>query len=164
MKKSALHLFALLFVLSSFSPPAKGVSYVGNQGKITATFPSEYTNSARDGEAYTTTQATCTMDEQSYMISYTVHESDLSQTENLEDVSLNAFANAIGANIQSKETWKSKGLEGVKARMHSDESDAYIDYIVVFAGKVQYQFACYALGESWNEKKAKAFFKTIKVQ
>ena len=164
MKTQALLLFAILFVLSSFSPPAKGYTFESNKGKITATFPSEYTSSVTDGESYSTTQVTCILDDQSYMISFTIHETDLSLEEGLEDISLNAFANAIGGDILSKETWTAKGLEGVKARMYSEESSAYVDYIVVFKGDVQYQFACYALNEFWNEKKAKAFFKTIKIQ
>lgn len=164
MKSHTILLFSILFLLSSFSPPAKGFSYTSADGKVSASFPSEYTEKVTDGETYTTTQITSTVEGQSYMVSFTIHETDLSEEEGLEDISLNAFANAIAGDIQTKETWTYKGLEGVKARMYSEESTAYVDYIVIFKGDIQYQFACYALSESWTEKKATAFFKTIKIQ
>ena len=164
MKTPAILLIVIIFVLSSFSPPAKSYTYESDKGKISAAFPSEFESSVADGESYSTIQVTCTLDEQSYLLSYTIYETAVSKEEGLEGVVLTAFANAIGGDILSKEKWTTKGLEGVKARMYSEESTAYVDYIVVFKGDIQYQFACYALENAWNEKKAKAFFKTIQIQ
>lgn len=165
MKTPTIFLFAILFVLASFSPPAKGYTYSSVKGKLSATFPGIYLSEETAGESYVTTQATATVDEQSYMVSFTIHETDLSQQDGLEEISAEAFANAIGGEIQAKDVYKSKGSkDGLIVKMYNPENDAFVHYIVLFNDNIQYQFASYAVGDAWSEKKAKAFFKTIKLQ
>lgn len=165
MRILSVLLVALFLILSGFSPPAKGNSYKSALGKISATFPSEYSVSNSEGTTYKTTQITSTLDEQNYMVSFTIHETELSKEMSLEQISLDAFANAIGANITSQEKWTSKkGLEGIHAEMRSEESAAVINYTIVFNEDIQYQFAVYAVDNAYDEKKAKAFLKTVKLQ
>lgn len=161
MKKLFAPIFILFLIASAFAPGKKGSLYTSPDAAYSVVFPGTFTVDKSEGDSYVTTKVMGDADGVNYMTSSTIHETDLSSADNLEQVSLDAFTNKIAGNVIATSTWKNKNLVGLKATIISEENNMEMEYIIAIDGNIQYQFIVFTnLGE-YNTKAAKTFFKSI---
>lgn len=161
MKNLIAPIFILFLMASAFAPAKKGSLYTSPDAAYSVVFPGTFTVEKSEGESYITTKVMGEADGINYMTSSTIHETDLSSSSNLEQVSLDAFSNQIAGNVIATSTWKSKNLVGLKANIISEANNMEMEYIVAIDGNIQYQFIVFTNISAYNTKAAKTFFKSI---
>lgn len=161
MKKLIAPLFVLFLLASAFVPAKKGSLYTSPDAAFSVVFPASFTVDKTQGESYVTTKIMGEAEGINYMASSTIHETDLSTTDNLEQVSLEAFAERLSGNVLSTSSYKFKNIVGLKANIISEANNMEMEYIVVIDGNIQYQFIVFTNISEYNAKAAKSFFKSI---
>lgn len=158
-----ISMFAFLFLLASFAPPAK-IKYVTTEGKLMITFPASYDSQDMSTDDYTSIQTKAELEEQLFFVTYNIHQSELTDHEALAETSLNSFAEAMGGTITTQNTWQVKKNKGLKARIDIESLDLIADYGVVLVGQIQYQVAVVSGTAQWNQARSDAFFKSFKLK
>ncbi|MCB9081071.1 MAG: hypothetical protein H6555_05100 [Lewinellaceae bacterium] len=152
-----------VFPLGAINPPGKGFAYSSSAGKFSVVFPARYEVQTSEGEEVETTKISVTIDEQTFFASYTVHTVNLTDRDDLLEVSVDSFREQLNGTIQGKSAWKVKKESGLQAVMNLEEQDAKIQYHVLIVGQIQYQLVVVAPSGSFNQKAADAFIKSFKL-
>ncbi len=163
-KVSALLFICLALPLAAFNPASKGIHYNSSEARFSISFPADYTVDSDNSADIKTVKVMSTYNDQTFLVSYTIHTADVSDTEYLCEVSLNSFRESIAAEISEDLEWKLKKNKGLKAIMNIEEMDAQVEYYVIFSGQIQYQLAVVASYSLWDQKSADAFIKSFKLE
>jgi len=164
IQRTALALFALLFLFTSFAPSPKGFPYQSKEGKLSVVFPGDFTTERTKGNYHVTVKTTCMYNNQTYFVSYTIHSLELTDPLDLAEASYDSFITAVKGVMISKTEWKVKELEGIQAMIDLPESGSKLDYRVIIVGNIQYQLIALAANIDYNEKGAGSFFKSFKIE
>ena len=98
-------LLSTLFILFSISLQAQQKqSYSTDEGKFSISFPDAFTEEIDNNESTTIGKVTCILNEQTYMATYTLHTVELDGHDELEEVSIDSFGEAINATAKSTTT------------------------------------------------------------
>ena len=158
-------LILILFIGVSSLAPAKKYKYTSEEGKLSVTFPSDYSTSEETQEKYKSVQAQAISDEMVFLAIYTIHEEDITQSkEQLSEISFDAFMEGLNGTPTGKTSWKVKKNSGLKSAYEVPEKDLIGEYRVVLVGQIQYQITAVSPKGSWDEQKAQKFFKSFKVK
>ncbi len=157
-------LFILLVGITSLAPAPK-YKYTASEVKMSVTFPAEFTTENSGNENYKMVKTQAIDGDMVFFVTYSIYDDDFddSQSSTFLDVSVDAFTEALGADIQKRSEWIVNKKEGVSVTLNSDENDLTGDYRVIFLNKTQFQITAISKKEGWDAKKAKKFFKSFKV-
>lgn len=155
-------LFVLFVGMTSLAPTAK-FKYTSAEGKVSAVFPGEFTTSEEVQETYKTVKTQAMVDDMVFFVAYTIHEIEMTDVDELTRVSVDAFIEGLVGTVTEDATWKVKKNNGLQAKFAVEESGLVGEYRVVIIGQIQYQITAVAPKDSWDAKKASAFFKSFKV-
>jgi hypothetical protein len=156
-------LLILLVGITSLAPATK-YTYTSDEAGCSVTFPAEFSTTEKDQEDYRSIQTQVVADEMVYMLICTVHNIELTETDDLTEVSMDAFMGSLGGTSKGKTTWKVKKNSGLQSKFEASEEGLYGDYRVLIKGQIQYQIVAVSPTASWNQKKADAFFKSFKLK
>ncbi|MFK7785653.1 MAG: hypothetical protein AB8B56_11085 [Crocinitomicaceae bacterium] len=156
-------LFVLLIGASSLAP-AKKYKYTSDEAKFSITFPKEFNTSEEVQENYKSVQAQAMSDEMVFLAIYTIHEEDITQNEELSEISFDAFMEGLNGTPNGKTTWKVKKNSGLKSEYEVSEKNLVGEYRVILVGQIQYQVTAVSPKGSWDDKKAEKFFKSFKLK
>ena len=157
---------ALLFLLVGITSlaPAPKYKYSSDEGKLTVTFPGEFETSEEQKETYKSVKTQAVVDDMVFFVGYTIHESDMADTDELTKVSLDAFINGLNGVVSEETTWKVKKNSGLKALFNVSDNGLKGEYRVVIIGQIQYQITAVSSVDAWDEKVAQKFFKSFKLK
>jgi len=161
--KTSLLLVSVFILVTAFAPPKKGQTYQSDEAKFSIIFPGAYESDVVTGENNITHKITCTVDNQTYFASYTVHQFVIDDQEGLAGVSYDSFLASIGGKEVSKSEWVLKKNKGLKAKIDLTESLSTLEYRVVLVGSIQYQLVVLAATGDYDDKAAQAFFDSFKL-
>jgi hypothetical protein len=165
MKRLTLmSVLVLLLIGASSLAPATKYKYTSDEAKLSVTFPAEFSVSEETKEKYTSVQVQAISDEMVFMVIYTVHTEDISESAELSEISFDAFMDGLEGTPKVKSPWKVKKYSGLQSTFEVPSKDLVGDYRVVLIGQIQYQITAVSEKKSWDEKKAKKFFKSFKVK
>jgi hypothetical protein len=164
IQRTALALFTLLFLFTSFAPSPKGFPYQSEEGKLSVVFPGDFTTERTEGNNNYTVKTTCTYNNQTYFVSYTMHSLELTDPLDLAETSYDSFITALKGVMISKAEWTVKEHKGIKAMIDLPENSSKLDYRVIIVGNIQYQLIALAANIDYNEKDAESFFKSFKIE
>ena len=156
-------LLLVLLIGASSLAPSETHTYTSEEGRITVDFPAEFKTSEKVEEDYRSVQAQAISGDMVFFVDYTVHQENLSNSQPLIEISVNAFMKKMAATPQKKKTWKVNGVKGSKSFFESEEKKLVGEYRVVIIGQIQYQVAAVGPTDSWDAKKAKKFLKSFKI-
>lgn len=156
---SALALI-LAFVASSFVASDQ-YKYKSSAGKMSITFPASFQEEESELESGTIMKISASVGNVIYYASYTQHEVDLVDKEELAQVSLTAFVENTGGNIITQKEWVVKKNKGLEATIEIEESNTLLVYKVVLVGRIQYQLVVGSPKDEWNQNEADRFFRTF---
>lgn len=152
----------LLFVgFTSIAPPK--FKYSSSEGKISVTFPAEFSVSQNEDTDVKTVKIQSQSDEMVFFVSYTIHANVLTDHEGLAKESLDSFNEALGGEISEESVWKVNGQNGLQARLNIPTNELTGIYKVVLIDQMQYQVTAVGPKSNWDEKKAQKFLKSFKV-
>ncbi|PHR33231.1 MAG: hypothetical protein COA38_05085 [Fluviicola sp.] len=155
-------LLLLLVGVTSLAPSTK-VKYSSSEAKLSVTFPGEFTTTEKVKEAYRSSKTMANVGGVVYFVSYTIHDIDMADGESLAKVSLDAFINGLEGEITEESRWVVNKNNGFQAKLKVAGKDLVGEYRVVLINQIQYQITVIAPEGSWDNKKAKKFFKSFKV-
>lgn len=162
--KTAISLFAFLFIFTSFTISPKGFPYQSEEGKLSVVFPGDYTTERTEGNNNYTVKTTCTYNNQTYFVSYTMHSLELTDPLDLAEASYDSFITALKGVMISKTEWTVKEHKGIQALIDLPENGSKLEYRVIIVGNIQYQLIALAANIDYNEKDAESFFKSFKIE
>ena len=131
-------------------------------------FPGDFTEKVKvkessNGEEYRTTKVTSMHNNIVYFFGITMHASDFVYSEDLEDISINAFLKGVGGTETARNVWERKGKDGVEVTL--DTQDAEMTYRVLIVDKKQVQVViARPKAEEINPKTRKKFLKSFKMK
>jgi hypothetical protein len=161
LKTSLLLISVLIFTTAS--APAKKHVYKTEEGKFSITFPAEYTTEREEKESATTIKTSCVDDGHTFFASYTLHVTEITDHQEMAEVSYESFISAVQGELLSKSKWNIKDHEGLKAVMNISDNSMKLEYRVVLVGNIQYQLVAMAMLEEYDEKAAARYFKSFKL-
>lgn len=126
-------------------------------------FPGTYETERLPGENNVTIKTTCTVSDQTYFASYSIHQFEITEQEEMAEVSYESFMSSIGGSEASKSGWAVKKNKGIKAVLDMNEDYSKLEYRVVLVGNIQYQLVVLAAKSLYDEKSAAAFFDSSKL-
>lgn len=158
-------LFILLIGITSLAPAPK-YKYTSSEAKLSVTFPAEFTTENSGTEEYSMVKTQAIDGDMVFFVTYSIYDDqfDDSKSDPLLDVSVDAFTEALGAEVQEKSEWTVNKKVGTAVMLNSDENDLTGEYRVIFLNKTQFQITAIAKKNAWDAKKAKKFFKSFKVE
>lgn len=162
--KTSLLLITAFILTTAFAPAKKKFVFDSNEGKLTVTFPAEYTTDRDEGENVTTIKSTCTLDGITFFASYSLHQVEITDHKDMAEVSYDSFIKSVGAELLSKTDWMVNNNPGIKAVMTLPDENVKLDYRVILVGNIQYQLVVMAAQSDYDEKTASAFFKSFKLK
>jgi len=160
----AFVLITALFLFTSFTQAQKGYPYKSTEGKLSIVFPGDFVTEQLKSEDNVTIKTSCTVDDQTYFVTYTLHTLELTEPVELAEVSYDSFIKAVGGKLLSKSEWKIKKNVGIKARIELPKDESLLEYRVIIVGDIQYQVIALAAETLYDEGTAAAFFKSFKLQ
>jgi hypothetical protein len=164
-----MKLTALFFLFIGFTSlqPSIGDSetYSSKDGKFRVTFPGAYEETVGEGEDQKTVKINFVQGEHILFASYTLHETEITDHQDMAEVSLDSFVEAVNGDLISKSEWKVKGNSGLQSVMtiESEEKIIKIDYRVVLVGQLQYQLVSIAPTDDYDTKMSDKFFKSFQI-
>lgn len=161
--KTSFLLFILFSFFASFTPAKKGVPYQSAEGKLSVVFPAAYETDRSEDDDKITVKVSCTVDGQTYFASYTLHKIEITDHQEMAEVSYDSFITSVKGSLISKSEWKIKDNIGLKAIMVMPDEDNRIEYRVMLVDSFQYQLVVFAPSGTYNEKEAAVFFKSFKL-
>lgn len=164
IQRTALALFALLFLFTSFAPSPKGFPYQSNEGKLSVVFPGDFTTERTEGDNNFTVKTSCNVNNQTYFVSYTMHSLELTDPLDLAETSYDSFITVLKGVMVSKAEWKVKEHKGIKAMIDLPDNGSKLEYRVIIVGNIQYQLIALAANIDYNDKDAASFFKSFKME
>lgn len=156
-------LLVLLIGITSLAPSAK-VKYSSSEGKLSAIFPGEFSTSEDVQDTYKSVKTQAMADDMVYFVAYTIHDIEMTDVDELTQVSVEAFAEGLEGEVTSQTAWKVNKSNGLQAQIEVKGSSLKGEYRVVIIGQIQYQITAIAPVDSWDAKKASKFFKSFKVK
>lgn len=162
MKKLATTLFIIFSV--SLSSQSYAQKLESPEGKFSVQFPCTYKTESTEGDVQTTHKYTCDKDNVTFFVGYTVHEIDIIEHEELAQVSVDSFLEAVDGEKVSQEEWKVRKNPGLKAVMTINEGAVLVNYQVVLVDHLQYQLVVLAAKDDFDERAAQKFFKSFKLE
>lgn len=142
----------------------KWYSYSTEVGKVKAKFPGNPTLENQDTDIGKKHTATSRFGDNTYMISYVIHSTQLADQEKLAEASLNAFRDKVKGQILNQSAWNLKAGKGTRATISMPDKDAKVEYRVVLIGQLQYQVIVVAPTNKYDAKVAEKFFKKVKIK
>lgn len=164
-----MKLSALLFLFILFNSPQPSnigsETYSSIEGKFKVTFPDTYEEVVSESEDQKTVKINCVQGEHIMFASYTLHETAITDHQDMAEVSMESFVEAVGGKLLSRSEWKVKGNSGLQSVMNieSDEKIIKIDYRVVLVGQLQYQLVFISPSDDYDIKMAAKFFKSFQI-
>ena len=143
---------------------AQNAKYSSSEANVSVTFPGTYETTEKVKEAYKSVMSQVIVDDILYYCSYTVHDNDLSGNEELAKISMNAFVEGMGADIEEEAEWKVGKNKGLQASLVVKDRELKGEYRVVIVGQIQYQITVVGAAASWDKKRAKKFLKSFKIK
>ena len=162
--KNAL-LLPVLFLLTTYSSlgQQKWQTYTSAVGKYTIQMPAnaDVKHSASDAEL-TTEKLEIKDGDILYVASVTIQETELTESDELEKISLEIFTETVGGTLLSQTAWKVKKREGIMATIELKEG-IIIYYRVLIDGNRQFQVvAVTEVTSKANSKFINKYFKSFK--
>lgn len=156
-------LLVLLIGITSLAPAAK-FKYASTEGKVSATFPAEFSTSEDLQDTYKSVKTQAMDGDMVFFVAYTVHDIDMTEVDELTKVSVDAFVEGLQGEVTSQAAWKVNKSNGIQAKIEVKNQSLIGEYRVVIIGQIQYQITAIAPEDSWDSKKAGKFFKSFKVK
>lgn len=165
MKHSIIRLllFSVFLILTSFTKPCK-VKFTSLEGKLSITFPSDYTSEIKETNTYITHKIQAVFEDQGYFLTYNIHQKSIANHTEMAQVYLNSFVESINGKIINQAEWKLKKHKGVKAILEDPTNNLKVVYYVILKDQLQYQIAVASEIGNWNQKNADKFFKSFKLK
>lgn len=160
--KSSLLLISAFLLLTAFAPPKK-YAYKSEEGKCAVTFPGEFTTDTEMGEDAKTVKTMCTFDGITFFASYSIHKVEITDQEEMAEVSCDSFKEAVSGQLLSKSEWNIDDHSGLMAVLDLSENQAKLEYRVILVGDIQYQLVAMAPYADYNDKLITKFFKSFKL-
>lgn len=160
-------LVAIFIGITAISFSQKMEKYTSVEGKFTAVLPidegkieevEELVDDYKIVKLQTINNGTV------FFISYTIHEIELVDSEELELVSVDSFMEGIGGEIIESKNWIVSKQSGIKTSFKSIENGIVGEYSVIIIGQIQYQLAVVGAAENWDQKVADNVFKSFKIK
>jgi len=167
----AILLVILYLTTSSFTvtdlPRSKGkwITYQSKVEKIKIKFPGEILEvdeELEDGAHHINVKHQ-PLSGNMFMLDVIRHVEDLSVSENLAQVSLDAFFTNMGVDNAVTEFWDLRGNQGVKSKVIMGEMGITIDYRVVIIGQQQIQVVVVMKSGLWDQKVVNKYFASLKL-
>lgn len=159
----ASFLLVLLVGVTSLAPAPK-YKYSSEEAKLKVTFPAEFKTTEKIKDSYRSKSTQAVYEDMVLFVSYTMHDSEMTDKKELTQVSLDAFTEGLDAEITEQSDWNVKKHEGVKAKLEVSSNGLMGEYRVVIIGQIQYQITAVSAKDTWNDKVAQKFFKSFKVK
>ncbi|MBV1887822.1 MAG: hypothetical protein KUG51_00875 [Urechidicola sp.] len=164
MKKTIFVLGLLLFTSFMSVGQENWSKFSSETGKFSVSTLGDISESVRETEKTTSFKINIIDGTMSYMISSTLHASDLeSDIDNLLNTSINSFNESIKGVIISQQDVERDGSKGIYADVKISEGAVKLEYFVFINGFYQYQVMAYAVNESYDEDNANRFFRSFKI-
>ena len=162
-------LFAIsfLFLQSAWAatPVAEGnEKYSSSLGKVSIYFPGSFNEEVTNesyGESHT---VKALVGDDAFMMSFVIHKNDLSAAGSMKDmaqVSLDAFAEALGGTRSNEKDYIYRGHEGRGCDIKM-ENGMFVRYKCVIIGQIQYQLIAIVSDKSASADKMENFFDSFK--
>lgn len=166
MKTPALKwlLFSVITLVSSLSGFSKGFKYTSVEGKMSINFPAEFKEETSSSENSKTVKISAVAADMNFYVSFDIHTTPLTDHENLANVGMAAFNDALGGKIEEQALWMVKKNRGVRASILLTAENVKLDYFAIIIGQIQYQLVAFAENDNWNQAAVDAFIKTFKVK
>jgi hypothetical protein len=161
--KSSLLLISLFLMATAFTPPKKGQLYKSDEGKMSIVFPGDFETERLDSENSVTFKTTCTVNDQTYFASYSLHQFEITEQEDMAQVSYDSFLSSVGGKEILKADWTVKKNTGLKAVIDMVEDNTRLEYRVLLVGSIQYQLVVLASTGLYDAQAAAAFFDSFKL-
>jgi hypothetical protein len=159
----ASSLIVLLIGMASVAPATK-MKYTSSEAKLSVTFPAEYSVDESNEDNYRTVKVQSESGGTVFFVNYTVHSESLTDFDELEDVSIQAFSEGLNGSVTSNSDWKVGKNTGKKVMIDVADSGLKGDYRVMFVGQIQYQITAVGPKDAWNEKMVNSFMKSFKLK
>lgn len=156
-------LFLLFIGITSLAPSTK-VKYSSSEGKLSAVFPGEISTSEDVQDTYKSVKTQAMVDDMVYFVAYTIHDMEMTNVDELTQVSVDAFAEGLEGEVTSQTAWKVNKSNGLQAQIEVKGSSLKGEYRAVIIGQIQYQITAIAPTDSWDPERANKFFKSFKVK
>lgn len=163
MKKSIKALLVVV-LFASIHTQSIAQKLVSSAGKFSVKFPCLYEESVSEGSEQTTYKFTCEKNGQTYFIGYSLHRIEMKGHEDLAQVSVDSFIEAVQGDLTSQWEWKIANASGLKTLISVENGETLIDYRVVLIGQIQYQVVVLAAKNEYDQKAAGKFQKSFKIQ
>lgn len=162
-------LFAISFLFLqtawAVTPVAEGnEKYSSSLGKVSIYFPGSFNEEVTNesyGESHT---VKALVGDDAFMMSFVIHKNDLSAAGSMKDmaqVSLDAFAEALGGTRSNEKDYVYRGYEG-RACDIKMENGMFVRYKCVIIGQIQYQLIAIVSDKSASADKMENFFDSFK--
>lgn len=162
MKKLAATLFVIISLSVSSQTLAQKLQ--SDEGKFSIEFPCSYQKESTEGDVQTTHKFTCDKDNNTFFVGYTLHKTDIMGHEEMAQVSVDSFLEAVGGEKVSQEEWRVRKNPGLKTVMTINNGAVLVNYQVVLIDQYQYQLVVLAGKDDFDEKAAAKFFKSFKLE
>lgn len=162
-----LFAISLLFLQTAWatSPVVDGnEKYSSNLGKVSIYFPGSFNEEVSEESYGASHTVKALVGEDAFMMSFVIHKNDLSAAGSMKDmaqVSLDAFADALGGSISNEKDYIYKGNEG-RACDIKMENGMFVRYKCVIIGQIQYQLIAIVADQGESSDKMKHFFDSFK--
>lgn len=157
-------LIGIVFLSSSLNGFSKGFKYTSEEGKMSITFPEEYKVETNYPEVGKTVKISATWNDIIFYASYVLHDTPLSDHEELANVGLEAFNESIEGKIDAQSSWVVKKNKGAQATLTMPSQNVTLNYYGILVGQIQYQLVVFAEKPKWNQAVADKFIKAFKLK
>ena len=140
----------------------KWIKYSTDEGKAKIKFPYKFEISEEEKETGKTVKVQAKSNENMFYFTYTLHNSELTDTEHLTEISLESFAETLKGKILYQEEFVVNEHSGIKAKVVMEESDADVYYRAIFVGQILYQLIVLDVSKTIDEERNK-FFDSFKI-
>ncbi|MFT5777916.1 MAG: hypothetical protein ACI837_000864 [Crocinitomicaceae bacterium] len=148
MNKRILFLAVLLIGALSLSSSAVHAQkpvwqkYSHSESNANINFPDKFEEEVEvkensSGETYTTTKTSVNYKDGVYFLGITMHASDFVYSDNLEDISIDAFIDGVSGTETTRKVWKRKGRDGIE--VHIKTAAAIMIYRILIVDTKQIQ-------------------------
>lgn len=154
-----------LLVLFAFSVQAQSVSWTkfkSVEGSYQVKFPGIPETETSDGNEVTSYKTSVIIGEMYYLVSAAVHSQDLTDIQDQTQTSANSFVTSLDGKKVRESVWHYKKQEGIYMLIEIPHQKARVEYYTIMIGNIHYQLVAVADIQYYDQKTAKAFFKSFK--
>lgn len=160
-----LKLIFSLFILSILSINLNAQSeklsvYTFSKGRISIKLPGKATETVTAKDSYTIYQQMTTVNDNVYMLSYTLHQSNLSDPDHLTDVGAESFVEVFEGKLKNQKSTKKDGIKVIDCLIEKD--GVHVLYKTFIKGQIQYQIVYISANEKALSK-GKKYMKSYKL-